>query len=289
MTNTLMEAPSTVEYMKRLLASAPEDVLKIVTGTPVQEERKYVTVRIPEDMKFSTLEIYHLTDVQWGHVCCQEDRFVEYRDFILAAPNRFALFGGDMIDAATLLSTGTPWENTGPPIEQIYRFCEVAMPIRHRVLGYVGGNHERHTRSVLGGDAGSIIATYLGIPYSAGQQFIDIHYGEWKPHKTTLWHGRGTSRTPGAKMSMMVDFARDDTSDLVLVGHLHDCMNRWAVRKERNVRGKSIGAKKYCVAMSSSFLEFFGSYGEIMGLPPSDVFMTKATLFPDGRWEVTQR
>ena len=99
----MTEALSTIDYVANLEKDAPKDVLKIATGMAYAEERKYVSINVPTTLGFEKLEIYHLTDVQWGSVCCQEKRFIEYRDFILAEPYRFTVFGGDMINASTML------------------------------------------------------------------------------------------------------------------------------------------------------------------------------------------
>lgn len=285
----MTEALSTIDYLTKLREKAPEDVLKLTTSMAYAEERKWVSVHVPEELKFKTLELYHLTDVQWGHVCCNKKMFHEYLNFILAEPNRFVLFGGDMIDAATMLSKGTPWDNTGTPIEQIYDFVQVCMPIRHRIIGYVGGNHERHTRPTLGRGAGSLIATHLGIPYSEGQQFIRIWYGDWKPFKINLWHGRGAARTDGAMMMMLADWMNKGDANLYLVGHLHNGMTRTKYRIKDNVKGKVIGLEKYAGAMSGSFLEFFGGYGEIAGLNPTDVVVTRCTLYPNRQFDTLSR
>ena len=285
----MTEALSTIDYVANLEKDAPRDILKLTTGMAYAEERKYVSVTVPEVLALDKLEIYHLVDVQWGHVCCQEKRFIEYRDFILAEPYRFTVFGGDMINASTMLSKGLPWDDTMPPIEQVYRFVNVCMPMRHRILGYVGGNHERHTRTTLGKGVGSFIASLLRIPYSEGQQSIDIHFGAWKPFKIDLWHGTGAARTEGAQLMMLVRWAKSTDGDLCLVGHLHGAVVKPLWRRLRNVKGKALGIKKYYACMSSSFLEFWGTYGEIGGFEPTDVCMARCIIEPTGKFEVTVR
>lgn len=278
--------PSTMEFIEHLQSKSPKDVVKLSLGQRVNEEAKVVSVTIPTT--FKDIELYHLTDVQWGHKCCNRQKFVEYRDWILAKPNRFVVFGGDMIDAATMLTKGSPWENEGNPIEQVMQFVEVALPMRHRVLGYVGGNHERHVRPSLGRDAGSLIASYLSIPYSSGQQHVDIYYGDWKPFEIALWHGKGAAQTEGAKAQMIVRHAKDQANaQLVLVGHLHSPMVIPLWRQVRNYRGKAIGLQKYYTCMSSSFLDFWGGYAEVMGLTPADTMMARAIVEPNGKFEIT--
>jgi len=189
-----------------------------------------------------------------------------------------------MIDAATPLSIASPYENKYEPSEQVFRFCETMIPLRHRVLGYVGGNHEE--RSARGfGAAGMLIASLLQIPYSRGKQMIDIHFGKHKPFKIDLWHGRGSARTKGAKAQMLDRFMNQGDSQLYLCGHLHDVvlLVNWRQKRTEN----DIILEKVIGVMSSSFLEFWGTYAERDGLSPSDTMMARTILYPDGDFETT--
>jgi hypothetical protein len=194
-----------------------------------------------------------------------------------------------MIDAANVLSPGQPWENVCAPQSQVYQFCQLWAPARHRILGYVGGNHERRGLKTFG-DIGLMIAYLLKIPYSSGQQLIDIHYGEHKPYRIHLWHGSGASKTKGAKAMMIQHFMdRYPGSHLYLVGHLHDCILLPQITWERQPNKSNVRMQKRVGAMSSSFLSFFGTYAEVAGLSANDVLMTRAILEPNGKWEATIR
>lgn len=275
--------------MQQLLAMQREyDIEAPSTGMNFEQQSKYVTWQF-SPKKFERLEILHLTDTQYGHIACQVDRMIEYRDWILKEPNRYVLFGGDMVDAATRVSIGSPWENICDPQGQIYRFCEIVAPMRHRVIGYVGGNHERRGLPTFG-DLGSLIAFLLRIPYSNGQQLIDVNYSKWTPFKIHLWHGKGASQTKGAKVMMLQKFMYENPgSHLYLVGHLHDCFILPAVRTSRKVGYNNVYMEKYVGGMSSSFLRTWGTYAEVMGMSPTDVLMLRTILDPNGKFEVTIR
>jgi hypothetical protein len=164
---------------------------------------------------------------------------------------------------------------------------ETFMPIRHRVLGYVGGNHEERTARGFGA-AGELIAGFLRIPYSRGKQMIDIDFGEHQPFKIDLWHGTGGARTKGAKAQMLHRYMGQGDSQLYLVGHLHDALVLFDWRQQRQADG-GIRLEKIAGAMSSSFLDYWGSYAERAGLSPSDTLMARCILTPDGKWELTLR
>ena len=283
----MSQVPSTSTYLEQLHASAPPDVIDIEGTMPFGDERKYITVRFDPAEYPRGIEIIHLTDVQFGHRSCNVSKFVEYRDWILSKPNRFVFFGGDMVDAATVVSIASPYENTMEPQGQVYRFVELAMPLRARIIGYVGGNHERRGVKTFG-DLGHLIATLLKIPYSSGKQFVDIHYGAHKPFKNSLWHGGTGSRTKGAKAQMIHRFMVQGDSQVYWVGHLHDVLMIGDVRERRGVDGR-IEPEKYCGVMSSSFLEHYGTYAETAGMPAGDCQMWRLVLNPNGKWMMTLR
>lgn len=244
---------------------------------------------------YTSLELLHLTDLQFGHVECQVDRIIEYRDWALSKPNRFVLLGGDLIDAATVLSLGSPWENIADPQTQVYKLCKLLSTLRPRILGYVGGNHERRGVKTFG-DLGILISRLLQIPYSDGRQLIDIHYGAHRqsaterPFQIDLWHGRGAARTDGAKVMMVGNYVKDHPgSDLYLAGHLHDCFVFQKFRERRLAASHNVKIRKYYFGMSSSFLNTWGTYAEVSGMSITDVAMIRVILEPDGHSEVTIR
>lgn len=276
---------STFEWMSGLWKSQPKlaSGLHMSTRMHYAEQTKHVVWQFPKT--FDHLELIHITDVQFGHVSCKLNRAIEYRDWVLDKPNRYMLWGGDMIDAYSLMkSPGSPWEEMGDSQTQANHFAEIWGPARHRILGYVGGNHERRGLSSFG-DLGVYIANLLQIPYSAGQQFIDIHFGKWGPFRVHLWHGRGASRTKGAKLNMVHELMKRSDCDLCLVGHLHDVLMTfdWRVMRDQS---DNIVLRKQGGAMSSSFLEFWGTYGEVGGMNPSDVMMVCCHLMPDRKWRL---
>lgn len=246
------------------------------------------TIHNFNDTDFKWIEILHITDIQFGHKMCNVKRVEEYRDWILAKPYRFMVWGGDMVDAGTKISRhGSPWEQMWEPQGQLYEFSEMWAPAAHRVLGYVGGNHERHTEPSFG-ELGRSIASMLKVPYSPGQQLVDINFGDHRAFRIHLWHGAGSSVTPGAKMQMLARFMERGDSQLYLVGHLHEPMVRFLARPLRQKDG-GIKLIKVGGAMSSSFLEYYGTYAEVMNLSSAPLMMARTVLERNGHWELTLR
>ena len=278
---------STVEPVAVVHRAKPlhPDVYHRHDGLVIRGEVKVVRWDLPAKLK--RLEILQITDMQWGHVCCLTKRVIEYRDWILKKPNRFMVWTGDNVDSAHMQSKGTTWENTGPPIDQVDEFCDIWACARHRVLGYVGGNHERRTLSTYG-DLGLEISRRLDLPYSRGRQLINVNFGRWgadaqhPPFRITQWHGIGGARTMGTVAQNLYRFANDGESNLYLSGHHHKAMviPFW---KERPTANDSVGKIKTFAACGTSFLDNWGSYGEVAGYGPTDTLMPRAIVGLDGK------
>jgi hypothetical protein len=254
------------------------------------DEVKFVEYDFNDRKRFPkpphAIELTHLTDLQYGSKQFERERFIAHRDWILASPHRFVFLGGDLIDAATILSVASPYDNTEEPIDQVDGVVELLEPLaaRGRLLGYVGGNHERRTIKTFG-DCGRSIARELKVPYSRGVQLIDIRFGKHDPLKISLWHGGGSARTKGAKAQMLHRFMQQADSQIYMVGHLHDVVVLYDWRQQRI--GKRIKLQKIAGIMSSSFQSYWGSYAEVSAMSPSDSMMGRIVVDREGGWEIT--
>jgi hypothetical protein len=257
-----------------------DDQVKLISYN--MNDRKVFPVPLPQ------VELLHLTDLQVGSKNFIRKRFIEYRDWILSEPYRFALLGGDLVDAATVLSIASPYENTKEPLYQVREVVELLQPLADagRILASVGGNHERRTKKSYG-DCGVDIAARLKIPYSCGVQLINIYFAKHSPFTLSLWHGKGNPRTKGAIAQMLDRFMSQSDSQLFLVGHVHNplVLPGW---RQRRVGGK-IKFEKVMGAVSSSFMSYWNSYGEEAAMHPSETMMARVILERSGKWELTLR
>jgi len=256
------------------------------------DEVKFVEYNFDDRARFpkppSQIELTHLTDLQYGARTFKEDTFLKYREWILASPYRFCVLGGDIIDAATVLSIANPYENTGEPIDQVDGVVRLLQPLadKGRILGYAGGNHERRTIKAFG-DCGRLIARNLRVPYSRGVQLLDLYFGDHKPFRVSIWHGSGGARTKGAKAQMLHRFMGQADSHVYFVGHLHDALLLFDWRQQRSAN--KISLQKIAGIMSSSFQGYWNSYAEVAAMSPSGTMMARVILYRDGKWEVTMK
>lgn len=238
------------------------------------------------EQSWPTLEIIQITDAQFGSRFCIVEKLIEFRDWVLARPNRFMVWGGDMVEAYNFLkSPGTPYEQIADPQSCIGAFVRLWAPARHRVLGYVGGNHER--RHTAFGDLGIFISNLLELPYALGRQHIVVYFGEHKPFKIALWHGSGSARTTGSIANLIERQTEMDDSDLFLMGHLHRSLTLDLTRVVLDTEARGERVYTRWGAMGSSFLAHHGSYADVAGYKQRQVKMPLAVLRRDGKWSLS--
>src|ERR1700689_1834871 len=68
-------------------------------GMVINRQSRYITWDFTQT-KFDTLELLHITDVQYGQKECDVDRLHEYLGWELAEENRYIFLGGDLGAAA---------------------------------------------------------------------------------------------------------------------------------------------------------------------------------------------
>lgn len=248
----------------------------------------YVEWRFPKRLAWDRLEIIQLTDVQYGSQFCDVEKLDQYLDWILGAPNRYAVLGGDMVEAYNYLkSPGTPYEQMADPLSCLGGFLHKFMPVAHRFLGYVSGNHER--RHMALGDLTRLLAEVLGVPWTVGRQHIAVYFGEHKPFKISMHHGTGSARTRGSIVNALERMAKQDDSDLFLMGHLHRPNAFQITRSTWDVRNRCMALHDQWAAMGSSFLKHWGSYADTAGYDPGRVSMPLAVLDRGGSWNLSLR
>lgn len=248
----------------------------------------YVEWKFPNRLKWDCLEILQLTDIQYGSAFCDVAKLDQYLDWILAEPYRYAVLGGDLLENYNYTkSPGSPYEQMGDPASCMGQLMHKLMPVAHRFLGYVSGNHER--RHSAFSDMTRLMAETLGVPWASGRQHIAVYFGEHKPFKISMHHGTGSARTRGSIVNALERMAKQDDSDLFLMGHLHRPNAFQITRSTWDARNRCMALHDQWAAMGSSFLKHWGSYADTAGHDPGRVSMPLAVLSRDGSWSLSLR
>lgn len=228
-------------------------------------------------------------DEQLGHVTCDEDRVKKDIAWVQHNPECLVFLLGDAIDSAVKTSPGSIRENTLSPLRQIDSYVEMHQSIKDRIIGYVGGNHERRIDKALddSGAAVRLIARGLSgpnhkVPFSGGILLIDVH---WRGHvwTFTLFHGAGAAQTPGSKIQRMQRNMLLSDSMITLSGHLHDEAKTSRRYVKRSVDG-TVRVVKQTALQCGTYLQYIGSYGEVGGMAPVGPDMIVIELFDDGKY-----
>ena len=236
--------------------------------------------------------IFAKGDEQLGHVTCDEKRVVKDIQWVKRNPQCLVFLLGDTVDAATKTSPGSLRDNNRTPLQQIEAYVDLHKDIADRIIGLVGGNHERRIDKALdeGGGAVRLIAKGLSskehrIPYSGGILLVDVG---WRGHvwTFTLFHGAGGAATPGSKIQRMQRNMLLTDSLITLSGHLHE-EAKTSRRYVRRMSDGSIKIIKHVSLQCGTYMTYLGSYGEIAGMPPVGPDMIVIELFDDGHYKDT--
>lgn len=254
------------------------------------EECRRAKVTIPDT--WDKPIIFAKGDEQLGHVTCDEARVIKDIDWIEKNPQCLVFLLGDTIDSATKTSPGSLRENNRPPLRQVEAYVDLHKRIADRIIGFVGGNHERRIDKALdeGGGAVRLIARGLSsdthkIPYSGGLLMVDVY---WRGFlwTFTLFHGAGAAVTPGSKIQRMQRNMLLTDSLITLSGHLHE-EAKTSRRYEKRMPDGTIKIVKHVSLQCGTYLKYVGSYGEIAGMPPVGPDMIVIELFGDGKYKDT--
>ena len=272
-------------------ATAPQSACGNVSISWLDSSRhecRRASVTIPED--WDKPLIFVKGDEQLGHVTCDKERVKKDIGWVAKNPQCLVMLLGDAIDSATKESPGSVKENEpGGPIQQAMEYVRIHKPIQNRIIGYVGGNHERRIDKALteGGAGVRLIAEGLStpehkIPYSGGLLLLDLY---WRGHlwTFTLFHGAGAASTPGSRTQRLQRNILLTDSLITLSGHLHDEMKT----SRRFVKRSSDGTIKIAKQTSlqcGTYLQYIGSYGEVGGMAPTGPDMIVIELLADGRY-----
>lgn len=241
----------------------------------------YLWIKLTDNLE--RLKIIPIGDAHVGHDQFNREAFKELVEYIKNNDDVYCFFGGDMVELASKHSIGSGMYEQDKPTNQINDFIEMVAPISHKVLWYIGGNHdsERSMREI-GIDAAQFIADKLQIPYFNEPVHVDIY---WKNNCFMIFdqHGSSGSVTIGGKINKAMDPLKwQEFTHFVIMHHVHDKINKAVERVIRNRENFSLDMKKQYVVVCGSFLNYFGTYGARKGYAPTSNGLTSLKIYKDG-------
>lgn len=172
--------------------------------------------------------LWGISDVHLGSPDCDEDLFLSDIAAIKDDPLARVILNGDLLQYDTKKSKGDVYRQKYPPGQQKRLMRDYLMPIKDKILGIIGGNHDELRTEE---DATPIldIAEWLGVPYLEGQGLFKIPVGRRlnkKPFVYTIYctHGWTNSRLMGGKALNLHRLADIVLADVYMISHTHTPM-----------------------------------------------------------------
>jgi len=158
----------------------------------------------------------------------------------------------------------------GAVVRMVHR---VAEPLRGRIIGVLEGNHEMTHRQRQRQPVTRMIADGLGAP-ALGYTCLFILRFQAPNGRRDLsvmaTHGSGAAATPGGKLNRLIRTMHSVDADLVLMGHVHDCLSYGRARLYRSRTG--IGERDQVGVVTGTYLATYSQghsgYGERAGYSP---------------------
>lgn len=163
-----------------------------------------------------------LADIHFGAQHSNEALFKEAITYIAKTKNCYAVGLGDWIDLVTYHSKGLVGEQKYKSTEQYMKIVKLLMPIRHKILFALTGNHESRATKCGTPDVMAQICDKLEIPY----QGIDYHFAIKFKDRIIVYcyagHGSGGGATAGAKINRLHHMHNQSPfADIIFAGHTH--------------------------------------------------------------------
>lgn len=165
-----------------------------------------------------TIRVYAIADVHIGARECDLDGF---RSFLAKlGPDDYIVLVGDIINNGLKDSLTNVYEETIPPSAQIEKAVEILTPVKSKILGAVGGNHEARSRKAVDLDPMYAIMCMMGIQHLYRTNFAMVRVilanGSTKSrHSLMLIHGKTANKKRQFAYSV-------EGVDAIVSGHTHD-------------------------------------------------------------------
>lgn len=218
------------------------------------------------------------SDLHIGDRLFDRKKFESYRDWVLAAPNRFCGINGDTFNAGIPGSKSSRESECLDMDEQIDVALELLRPLvdGDRLLFINDGNHDDRVARATGGiRPGKVLAQALGKPklFTGDGVYLKLLVGKGKNGKRvcyTLYHTHGwaAGRTPGTALNACRDLQHTTVADCFIVGHSHKSVASPGLIKLPDLHNNRVRDQKVMFVVTASFLHW-GGYAQTKGYSPS--------------------
>lgn len=231
--------------------------------------------------EFDTVKVYPIHDVHYGNAQFDMNRWKKLKAEILAQPNRYCIFVGDLMEMAVPNSKSDMFSQTVPPDAQKEWISYEMGELKDRIIAVVSGNHEHNRATKLCGlyplyDA--CCWAKIQDKYRENFAAVDIGVGDRKcAGKQFHYVGFVTHKAKDMKNWSTADTI--EGFDFLLYGHDHDPKEHARAHLVYDTKNKMVSTKCVETVNCGSFLTYGGYAARAPYRPPSDK-MYKIILCP---------
>jgi hypothetical protein len=247
-------------------------------------------------------------DIHAGVRACDIERFKRDVEDVRTTPNMYAFLGGDMCDFispddkrfdAKTLTPETLMELNNLPLKMAREVIDILLPIKHKLLFGLEGNHEKTIHDKRNIDVAGFICSSLGVPclgYTAlirlkiGKRNENIKSAKGGNHyrRTVMLyvsHGFGSALKFGGKMNRLIDCIQMIEADIYWMGHNHGKGVAMTDRLYGSSKGyeKIVAHHKVCI-LGGTYLKTYqrgqSGYGERKGYVPTPIGCMTLKIIP---------
>lgn len=243
------------------------------------------------------ISIYPIADVHYGAIEHQHAEWLAFCKRLEAEENSYIVLGGDLINNSTRNSVGNGhFDDLVRPREQKAHMVEFLRPIRHKVIGLVGGNHEARSARDTDDDPTYDIAAKLDLEdlYRPNAAFIKIGVGIHNrgvghrdaPKQTycvALVHGTGGGVLPGSSINRVERWGYALSGvDVVIMAHVHKMMDSHPAKLFVDPRTETVSVRPFHTVICCPWMKY-GGYALQKMLLPSTTCQPQKLIFYDER------
>ena len=171
-------------------------------------------------LKGRTIRVWAVADVHIGARECDIEGFEAFMHRIAKDKDSYVVLVGDVISNGIRDSLTNVYEETMPPSCQVERAVELLTPVKDKILGAVGGNHEARSRKAVDLDPMYTIMCMLGINHLYRTNFaflrIILSNGNTKSrYALMLIHGKTENKKRQFAYAV-------EGVDAIISGHTHN-------------------------------------------------------------------
>lgn len=221
------------------------------------------------------VKVWAVADVHLGARECDLDGFGAFLKRVENDPDSYMVIVGDVLNNGTRDSLTNVYEETMPPSAQVDVAAELLEPVKDRILGAVGGNHEQRSVKAVDLDPLFQVFSILRIPEVYRQNFaflrIILERGSTTDHYALyLTHGKTANKQRRFAQSAV------EGVDAVIAGHTHHgSVEKHARMVFSNRNGISI---KPLIGMTATSWLRYGGYSSRGQMLPGVVSNPQALL-----------